>query len=128
MSEPMTERRKRTTSGVAPTIRGHDEKTTDVGIVEHAGLEPATLCLQSRCATSCANTPSPRHGGGKEVRKHLRARAHAALRVHTTRSVAWTRRELLPVPPHCSCAHAAMHAPAPANYRSGADSTTVMAA
>ena len=25
--------------------------------VEHAGFEPATLCLQSRCATSCANAP-----------------------------------------------------------------------
>ena len=69
MSEPMTERRKHTTSGVMPAIRGHDEKTTDVGIVEHAGLEPATLCLQSRCATNCANTPSPRHEGGKEVGK-----------------------------------------------------------
>ncbi len=26
-------------------------------IVELAGLEPATLCLQSRCATSCAIAP-----------------------------------------------------------------------
>ena len=52
-----------------PTIRGHDEKTTDIGIVEHAGLEPATLCLQSRCATNCANAPPPRHEGGKEVGK-----------------------------------------------------------
>ena len=69
MSEPMTERRKHTTSGVMPTIRGHDEKTTDIGIVEHAGLEPATLCLQSRCATNCANAPPPRHEGGKEVGK-----------------------------------------------------------
>ena len=28
--------------------------------VELAGLEPATLCLQSRCATSCAIAPSSR--------------------------------------------------------------------
>ncbi len=26
-------------------------------IVELAGFEPATLCLQSRCATSCAIAP-----------------------------------------------------------------------
>lgn len=59
-----------------PAIRGHDEKTTDVGIVEHAGFEPATLCLQSRCATNCANAPSPRHGGGKEVGENTSVPEH----------------------------------------------------
>ena len=29
--------------------------------VELAGFEPATLCLQSRCATSCAIAPTGEH-------------------------------------------------------------------
>lgn len=29
----------------------------DLGWVEPRGLEPLTLCLQSRCATNCAMAP-----------------------------------------------------------------------
>ena len=33
--------------------------------VELAGFEPATLCLQSRCATSCAIAPCEKKSGSR---------------------------------------------------------------
>jgi site-specific DNA recombinase len=36
----------------------HEKVRTLSGLVETMGLEPTTLCLQSRCATNCATSPS----------------------------------------------------------------------
>src|ERR1700740_1973696 len=41
--------------------------------VERRGLEPLTPCLQSRCATNCANAPwVPRNPGGSGLGDRVR--------------------------------------------------------
>lgn len=45
-------------NALAPDTRSHGRGSSTSTTVEVRGLEPLTLCLQSRCATSCAIPPS----------------------------------------------------------------------